>query len=230
MKKYLIELKNRISHSFRILKVKMLPLIVKTRVSLPDEFVFDEGRAQPRGRVAPDQNYYSTYYQLDLSELPSEILDEIKNFDSVLRLYFGGEYLISSPQIWRNIGLPKEYRELDIYSQVWHYDTVYDYRNVQLFILISDTTMSHGPFHYQKNADVHNVNPDVLKRNTTDLPGAEVEYLVGKRGDTLLFSTGSIPHRAGIPDPSLQRDMFSICFFPVYTNIGVKSSLLLGTQ
>lgn len=66
-----------------------------------------------------------------------------------------------------------------------------------------------------------------MNRNNKDL-NLIARKLTGKRGDTLLFSTGSTPHRAGIPAEGRHRDIFSIAFFPAYTNIGQSSIALLA--
>lgn len=220
----------RVAHACKVFKTRFPLVTLKTRVDLPASFVFDETRALSRGRQAPDGKHYSSAYELVWEELPEEIKAAIKNLDSVLRLYFGGDYLIHTSNVWRNIGIPDEFRSLDIYSQVWHYDHVVDYRNLQLFVLLSDTTEEHGPFEYLVNASETKLNKDVEKRNGAELPGAVIGKLTGKRGDGMLFATGSMPHRAGIPKFGNHRDIFSIAFFPAYTGIGRSAEELLGKR
>ena len=216
----------RIGHAYDIFRMRFIPLAVKTQTALPDSFVFNQEKAVSRGRQAPDGKYYSLTYELQWPAIPAEIQAEIKKFDTVLRLYFGGDYLIHTANVWRNIGIPDEYRSLDIYSQVWHYDHVVDFRNVQLFVLLSDTSEEHGPFEYVANASETEVNPDVQARNGAELSDAKIAKLTGKRGDGMLFSTGATPHRAGIPKFGNHRDIFSIAFFPPYTGLGVSAKAL----
>lgn len=223
-----IERYHRIVHAYNIFRMRFIPLAVKTHTDLPDSFIFNEERAASRGRKAPDGKYYSSTYALEWPAIPLEIQREIKRFDTVLRLYFGGDYLIHTANVWRNIGIPDEYRSLDIYSQVWHYDHVIDYRNVQLFVLLSDTSEDHGPFEYVANASETKINPIVEARNGAELTDADIVKLTGRRGDGMLFSTGSTPHRAGIPKFGNHRDIFSIAFFPLYTGIGINAKTLFN--
>lgn len=80
------------------------------------------------------------------------------------------------------------------------------------------------------NAFIVEVHCDVESRNGADLGDAEVVKLTRVRGKVLLFSTGSTPHRAGIPAHGNYRDIFSIAFFPVYTGIGVLAGLLFDAD
>jgi hypothetical protein len=230
LKAFLIERYRRIGHAYDIFKMRFILLAVKTHINLPDDFTYDEARAVNRGRQAPNGKHYSSTYALTWQEIPEAIQQEIKKFDTVLRLYFGGEYLINTANVWRNIGIPDEYRALDIYSQVWHYDHVVDYRNVQLFVLLTDTTEQHGPFEYLANASETEVNRDVEARNGAELVNAEIGKLTGVRGDGILFSTGATPHRAGIPKHGNHRDIFSIAFFPAYTGLGINAKALFNVE
>lgn len=225
---FLFEHYHRLGHAYSIYRTRFLLLAAKTKIELPDDFCFDDSRAVNRGRKAPDGKYYSSTYELNWIDIPLAIRREIRNFDTVLRLYFGGDYLINSANVWRNIGIQDEYRALDIYSQIWHYDHVVDYRNVQLFCLLSDTTDQHGPFEYVANASETELNSDVEARNGAELASADIAKLVGLRGDGMWFSTGATPHRAGIPKFGLHRDIFSIAFFPTYTKIGVSAEELFA--
>ena len=218
----------RARHAIQIFRKRFLFLDISTKLELPSDFVFDEGIATGRGRIAPDGNHYSLGYELTWDDIPTEIKKEIKKFDSVLRLYFGDDYLIDKATIWRNTGIPEEYRELDIYSQVWHYDHVVDYRNVQLFVLLSNTTLTDGPFEYILNPSNTRIYGNAASRENATTPDAQIGKFTGLRGDGMLFSTGSTPHRAGIPEIGCQRDMFSIAFFPAYTGIGFDARALLA--
>lgn len=228
--KRFLEQYRRLKHAYSILNKRLIQLSVKTHVDLPSDFVFQTSKAVSRGRQAPDQKYYSSTYELDYFDFPPEIKQEIRNFDTVLRLYFGGDYLINSGNVWRNIGIPAEFRALDIYSQVWHYDRVVDYRNIQFFVLLTDTTDEHGPLEYITNASETHVNPSVEARNITELTNAQIAKLVGVRGDGIWFSTGATPHRAGIPLVGNHRDIFSVSFFPTYTKIGRSARALYQSE
>lgn len=228
LKASLIERYRRFGHAYSIFRMRFLPLAVQTHVDLPDSFCFESSRAVSRGRQAPDGKYYSSTYELDWAQIPEAIKFEIRKFDTVLRLYFGGDYLINTANVWRNIGIPDEYRALDIYSQVWHYDHVVDYRNAQLFVLLSDTSEEHGPFEYLDDPSETHLYSEAEARSGAELQGVRVAKLTGVRGDGLFFSTGSTPHRVGIPKFGNHRDIFSISFFPLYTGLGVSARKLLA--
>jgi hypothetical protein len=225
-----LEIYHRLGRSVGIFKMRFIRLAVPTHVDIPESFTFDEKKAVSRGRVAPDGKNYSLSYELNWPEIPDAVKLKIKEFDTVLRLYFGGDYLICTANVWRNIGIPEVYRSLDLYSQVWHYDHVVDYQNAQLFVLLTDTTDSHGPFEYIGNPSETDLHPDVEARNGVDSIGGKVVKLTGVRGDGMLFSTGSTPHRAGIPLAGNHRDIMSVAFFPKYAGIDIDAKSLLGTS
>ncbi len=217
----------RARHACRIFAKRFFTLSISGYVDLDPGFGLDESKAVDRGSRAPDGRYYSKYHTVDWPDLPASIKQAIRNYDSVLRMFLGDGYLINSGLIWRNYSIPDAYRNTELFSQHWHYDKVVDFRNVQLFVLLGDVTINDGPFEYVANPDEYNILPSVLERNNNDL-NLITSKLTGKRGDTFLFSTGSTPHRAGIPDDGHQRDIFSIAFFPAYTKIGRSSTDLLG--
>jgi hypothetical protein len=208
--------------------MRFIHLVVRTHVNLEDDFIFDEKKASSRGRSAPDGKTYSSGYEINLDSVPDALKREVRNFDSVLRLYFGGEYLVNTATVWRNLGLPESYRALDIYSQIWHYDHVVDYRNVQLMVLLTDTTDDHGPFEYIEKPSVTTLLGNAAARNGVEAINGKVVKLTGVRGDGLWFATGSMPHRAGVPNSGKHRDMVSVAFFPKYTGIGIPPNAFFG--
>ena len=222
----IFEVLHRINHAYSIFKMRFMILIIPTHIKLPNSFVFNEDRAVNRGRQAPDGKYYSSTYALEWVDIPEEIKQKIKELNLVLRLYFGGDYLIDNANVWRNVGLPDNFRSLDIYSQIWHYYRVFDYRNIQLFVLLTDTTEFHGPFEFIEGSSTAEISKVAEERGGLDL--GEGRKFIGLRGDSMLFSTGAIPHRAGIPVYGNYRDMFSVAFFPKYTNIGFDANSLLS--
>ena len=180
-----------------------------------------------RGIKAPNGRYYSQYNTFPVEEFPLSIKRAIRNYDSVLRMFLGDGYMINEGTVWRNHSIPAEFRDTELFSQHWHYDKVVDFRNIQLFVLLSDVTDDDGPFEYVTNPDERNILPSVFNRDNKDL-ALKTSKLIGKRGDTLLFSTGSTPHRAGIPAEGRHRDIFSVAFFPAYTKIGRNSTEMLS--
>ena len=221
-----IEIYWRVLHAFKILRKRFFTLAVKGHVELDSEFGFEEKLAEDRGYPAPDGKYYSKSYRLEWTQLPESVKTAIRNYDSVLRMYLGDGYLINKANVWRNYAIPQQYRNTELFSQHWHYDKVKDYRNIQFFVLIADIDEDQGPFEFISDPDEKNLIPTVHERNNAD-HGHKTQRLTGKRGDTLLFSTGSTPHRAGVPKEGKHRDILSIAFFPAYTKIGFNSDQLL---
>lgn len=217
----------RIRHAGSIFSKRFFTLSVSGHIELESDFGLDESKAIDRGNKAPDGRYYSRYHTVDWAGLPPSIKQAIRNYDSVLRMFLGDGYLVNDGLVWRNYAIPEAYRNTELFSQNWHYDKVVDFRNVQLFVLVSDVSVDDGPFEFVANPDEHKLLPSVMDRNNKDL-NLIARKLTGKRGDTLLFSTGSTPHRAGIPAEGRYRDIFSIAFFPAYTNIGQSSIALLA--
>lgn len=221
------ELKQRFFHANAVLRKRFFSLPVKGHVDLDPAFVFDEARARPRGEKAPNGEYYSAFYELNWEEFPKQVKDAIRNYDTVIRMFLGDDYHVNVGNVWRNKSIPEEYRKSELFSQYWHYDKVVDFRNIQLFVLLQDVSEDEGPFEYIAEPDEYNLMASVLRRDNSDF-SARKSKLTGKRGDTLLFSTGSTPHRAGVPAPGRHRDIFSVAFFPAYTKIGTSSKLLLS--
>ena len=221
------ELTRRFSHASSIFKKRFFSLAVKGHIELDPTFQFDTSKAQPRGEKAPDGKYYSQYYSLSWDEFPVEIKNSIRNYDTVIRMFLGDDYRINVGNAWRNMSIPEEYRNSELFSQHWHYDRVVDFRNIQLFVLLQDVTQDEGPFEYVTEPDEYNIAPSVVLRTNADF-AAKKGKLTGVRGDTLLFSTGSTPHRAGVPAEGRHRDIFSVAFFPAYTDIGVSSRTLFA--
>jgi hypothetical protein len=221
------EVFHRAKHAIRSFKKRFFTLSIAGHIDLEDDFVFKQEKAMDRGYMAPNGRYYSQYHGVPMEQFPPSIKNAIKNYDSVLRMFLGDGYMINEGNVWRNHSIPAEFLNTELFSQHWHYDKVVDYRNIQLFILLGDVTVDDGPFEYVANPDEHNILPSVFERNNKDL-NLNIRKLTGKRGDTLLFSTGSTPHRAGVPAEGRYRDIFSIAFFPAYTKIGRSSTDLFS--
>lgn len=226
IRKRVAEIYYRLRHSVSIFRKRFPSIAVTGKIVLPSDFVLDEATAKPRGYQAPDGAYYSKVNQLSFEQLPRAVVESIRNYDSILRLYLGDGYLINDANIWRNYSIPVEIKNQELISNHWHYDKVVDFRNIQLFVLLGDVSEDDGPLEFLINPNEYRLMPSVLNRSNADL-NINSKKLTGKRGDTFLFSTGSTPHRAGIPKDGHFRDIFSVAFFPAYTKIGKPAQLLL---
>jgi hypothetical protein len=220
------EVFHRARHAMQIFSRRFFSLSVAGHIELENDFAFNQDKAVNRGNMAPNGNFYSQYHVVQVENFPLSIKRAIKNYDTILRMFLGDCYRINEGNIWRNHSIPSDFLNNELFSQHWHYDKVVDFRNIQLFVLLGDVTKDDGPFEYVSNPDEQNILPSVLDRNNKDL-NLKTQHLTGKRGDTFLFSTGSTPHRAGIPAEGRHRDIFSVAFFPAYTKIGCSSAELL---
>ncbi len=193
-------------------------------LNIADDFIFDEKLAIPRGNSV-EGHYFSKSYEKDLLELPSDVQKLILSFRSILESYFSCEVNVNKANIWRNYHVPEDIanKNNEVFADAFHQDLVHDQYNIQLFILLQDTDEKHGPFEYLDGAASARDIKYYRKRNRKK-PISTSTKLIGKRGDYLLFTTGFTLHRAGIPMEGFHRDIFSIAFFPSYTNIGTPIS------
>ncbi|MDC1382752.1 hypothetical protein N8500_04640 [Candidatus Puniceispirillum sp.] len=195
-------------------------------VKLDKDFKFETARAKPRGACV-DGVYFSSSYELDFEELPLTARAQVLAVTSILRVYFADNVNIDKISLWRNEHVPVDVAErtVEVFADSFHQDLVIDQYNAQLFILLHDTADEHGPFEFLNGYKQIDHMPYYKKRNKR-IPVCETQKLIGKRGDFLLFSTGSTLHRATIPSIGKSRDILSIAFFPRYTGIGTKSETL----
>ncbi len=216
-------------HSVGLFRKRLLALEHRSQIVLPETFIFDENKSQNRGNPDHSGQYYSFGYELDWEYIPEVIKNHIENYDSIIKLYLGSDYRINIGRVWRNLNVPIDLHKIELFSQLFHYDKVVDYRNLQLFVLMSDTTVVDGPLEYSRKLNSQKIDPDVFQRaGKVDESSLCIKKFTGSRGDTILLSTGATPHRAGIPAQGRHRDMFSVAFFPAYTKIGLNSSILLN--
>ncbi|MBL0954711.1 MAG: hypothetical protein IBJ01_08095 [Leptospira sp.] len=216
-------LKSSYLRSFRRAKEQFNYFLFKGHVNLGD-FSYDPSLGKPRGKSI-DEKYFSFGYQLEFKDLPPNLLEYIKNLETVIEHYFGCEALVSKPNLWRNFHIDEKHYGKDIFSECFHQDLVRDHLNMQLFILLHDTNEELGPFEFLPYEEQLNHFDYYRKRNRIK-PKSNSITLTGKRGDTLLISTGYVVHKAGNPMPGKHRDMLSLAFFPKYTGIGESFSNL----
>jgi hypothetical protein len=197
---------------------------------LPSSFVFDENQAVPRGNQV-NGKCFSMSYEKKFIDLPVEVQDLVLSFKDIVENYFSCEANINNASIWRNYHVPEEVSSLEseVFADAFHQDLVFDQYNIQLFIMLEDITEEQGPFEFLDKRVSATEMKFYKKRNKKE-PLNESKKLIGKRGNYLLFTTGMTLHRAGIPHQGRTRDMFSIAFFPCYTNIGTPISELMVTR
>lgn len=220
-KKYYL---STIKRAFRGISERYSNIAFTGHLNIPVDFTFDEKLAVPRGNLI-DGHYFSKSYEKDLLDLPSELQGFILSFRSILESYFCSEVNVNKANIWRNYHVPEDIANTksEVFADAFHQDLVHDQYNIQLFILLQDTDEEHGPFEFLDGISSARDIKYYRKRNRKKALSSSTK-LIGKRGDYLLFTTGFTLHRAGIPREGFHRDIFSIAFFPSYTNIGAPIS------
>jgi hypothetical protein len=202
--------------SVRFLDETHSHLILKGHVTLPKSLEFEEKKAKPRGKTV-DGKSFSYAYDIDYAEMPASLMNWLLAMQNVIEMYFADEVIIVRPTIWRNLNIPHEYSDKEIYSDTFHQDLVYDPFNMQLFCLLDTVTPDHGPLEYL-DYEIKKKAANYYIRRDKRIAKGDRNILTGKKGDLLLLSTGSTLHRASVPEPNLHRDMLSIPLFPKYTN------------
>jgi hypothetical protein len=212
-----------LERSLRSLNDEYYHVAMPFKLTLPDNFTYDQNRAQPRGLIKEGKQY-SSCYSLQFSELPDTVLDAVRTMAHVARLYFQEDVVIRPPYLWRNHHIPESLRFQDIYSDNFHQDLVVDQFNLQLFVLLHDVTLDHGPFIYLTPVDqAKYLNETKSRLDNLIYPGIP---FVGKRGDAMLFSTGYTLHRASSPSEGYHRDLMSIAFFQRTLALKVKQLII----
>lgn len=173
----------------------------------------------PRGRSY--ENKYYSYGYSDSSLETKQIFFSIimEHYDDIAQV-LGLNFLVNDPTFWRITHIPKELSANDIYSQVFHQDSVRDNFNIQIFVLLQDINDSDGPFEWIDKKFHREAFSQCTQRNQTTVTNIPIRKLVGKKNDYLILSTGQTLHRDGIPNLQRERIMASIALFPKYTKIG----------
>ncbi|MDB4638766.1 hypothetical protein OAE87_01450 [bacterium] len=174
---------------------------------------------QPRGRSHDDKFYSYGYSDSSFETIQvfnSIILDHFDDIEKVI----GPGFLLADPTFWRTTHIPENLSSYDIYSQVFHQDSVVDNFNIQIFVLLQDVTSLDGPFEWIDKDHHRKAFNKCRKRDKIVVDDVLVSKLLGKRNDYLILSTGQTLHRDGIPNYDRERVMASIGLFPKYTKIG----------
>jgi len=179
----------------------------------------------PRGR-AHDRVFYSFGYQDSSPETMKVFASIIKDHLDEIEKVLGADFLLNEPTFWRITHIPPGPSSFDIYSQVFHQDSVLDNFNLQIFVLLQDITPSDGPFEWIEKEHHRKAFYQCQKRDKLAVKDIPVCRLIGKKNDYLILSTGQSLHRDGIPDDGRERVMASIGLFPKYTGIGTPLRLV----
>ena len=193
---------------------------IKSRIIDSFQIIYNYDLEKPRGRPWKERHY--SYGYVDSSNETFQVFHRIisEHYDQIKQV-LGPNFLVDYPTLWRNTHLPENALNCDVYSQVFHQDSVYDQYNIQVFLLLNSVCIQDGPFEWVSSSDHKKAFAYTKIRNCSKLPpGIKVNRLTGQRGDYLILSTGYTLHRDGVPNLVRQRVMASIALFPAYTKIG----------
>lgn len=193
--------------------------------------LYDYTKEKPRGRQSPiDGSYYSWGYIDEAYNAIDVFKPIIIEHRDKISAVLGADFHISPPTFWRTTHMPVELQHKDIYSQVFHQDSVYDQYNIQIFLLLEDVSEVQGPFEWVSRQYHRKAFRHASKRDQILLPSnVRINKLVGLKGDYLVLSTGYSIHRDGIPEHGRSRRLCSIGLFPSYTKIGNPIAKYLQT-
>jgi hypothetical protein len=188
---------------------------VSGQINLDELFlpVFDPTLAEDRSH-----NGSGTSYGYLLDAVPSAVWQVVKDHSSSIEGYLGRGFAASAAYVFRNYRLPAELRGFDVYSNVWHQDTMEGNRLLKLFVLLQDVSEDDGPLEYvpaKHSASVFHgsfgqrYDIETMGKDRT-MP--EHRKLIGPKGTYALVNTSVSLHRAGVPKGS--RDMLQVTLRP----------------
>ena len=176
---------------------------------------FDEKKSAFRGDSSPTKHLISKSY--DENNIPEYLIKIIKDNKNLIERFLGKNFITDKAQFFRNYNIPDYLESHDIYSNIWHHDSAHGPKLLKIFVLLRDTNIDDGPFHFLDRKSTIK-NWDRLRHRWSFENLREVkkykeeQVLTGKKGDYIIISTSICMHRASIPKKS--RDMVQITIYP----------------
>tara|TARA_A100001011_G_C14284039_1_gene832841 strand:+ start:1568 stop:2311 length:744 start_codon:yes stop_codon:yes gene_type:complete len=188
--------------------------IIRGNVDILD-VKFDEKKSDYRGHLDQKKHVLSKSYFT--STIPDFFVKIIKDNEDLIAEFLGKNFVTDKALFFRNYNIPEYLESHDIYSNIWHLDSGAGFKLLKIFVLIEDTNIDDGPFHFLERKDTINHWDQLRDRWSFDIlkelkKFKEQQILTGKRGDYLILSTSTCMHRASIP--SKVRDMAQITIYP----------------
>ena len=191
-------------------------------IQLNNDFNLDVNLLNPRIESV-DGTIFSLTHSVQSNTLPKEILQELVRHWPAIKYSCAGNPVLRSASIYRNLHVHIQYQNLVSsagFGNAWHRDKI-GRPNVQMFVLLHQTTSLHGPFVYVDSAsmtDFCNMYPNLLNPKNRD-PNFKIQNsfrteFIGPRGSFCLINTFANFHTATIPEFGFQRDMLSLVFEP----------------
>lgn len=157
-----------------------------------------------------------------LADVPAPALEVVERHRYEIERYLGANFRVAETLIFRNFSLPRELQGYDVYSNVWHQDTMLGNRLLKLFIALAEIGEADGPLSYVPSRYVTDVYfsefreryevGEIGKRRTL----SHARQFTGPKGAYVFVNTAYSLHSAGIPTES--RDMLQVVLLPEWVN------------
>lgn len=145
-----------------------------------------------------------------------------EEFTGFLKQYYQANFRLYSMEVWRNKHIPQE--TLDAvyphtpYSKLWHTDG-HPVDTMKFFMLLSDVTEDHGPFHFIDSDRTREIcrkgYKDRFNYGMSEEEIADPKYLkklTGEKGMATFCNTIQCLHKAGVPEKDNIRDILQFRF------------------
>lgn len=153
-----------------------------------------------------------------LAEVPAPATLAIDRHRGEIERYLGSDFRVAESYVFRNFSLPPELHGYDVYSNVWHQDTMLGNRLLKLFIALDDISETDGPLSYVPSRHVTDVYftefreryevGEIGRRRTL----SHAKQFTGHKGAYVFVNTAYSLHSAGVPTDS--RDMLQVVLLP----------------
>jgi hypothetical protein len=175
--------------------------------------IFDLNNAKVRGNSDSISSFSYTTNEF-VEPIFHEIIFENRK---LIEEYLGKNFIYEAPLYFRNLNIPLEFQNYDVYSNVWHQDSHDGDMLLKIFILLSDVGPDDGPFMYLDRNQTKKYWNELRDRWSFSkfkqipvIPGEQ--RAIGKKGDFLIVNTANCMHRASVPNE--KRDMAQITLYP----------------
>ena len=182
----------------------------------------DACRALPTFEVelASDRSHNRSRASLgySLTSVPAPATSIIERHRVDIERYLGSNFRAAETYVFRNYSLPVELQGYDVYSNVWHQDTMLGNRLLKLFVALDDISVKDGPLSYVPARHVTDVYfSEFRERYEVGEIGkprtlSHAKQFTGSKGAYVFVNTAYSLHSAGIPLES--RDMLQVLLLP----------------
>lgn len=181
--------------------------------------VVDPAVSQPIGPRLKDAARAIVNPLKRIPEIAQLLTPEIRQ---VVEAHYGTPFKVNHVRGWRNVAVPAEYQQQDVYSNLWHndHDPIFMLR---LFVYLTDAvTRETGALRFHPIPATKLIMRRGYLRRRAVLPPARrilederrIMYFEGGPGSSCLLNPQRCLHRAGVPREGSFRDMVQFTLSP----------------